>query len=33
MEAVKKIEKHVNGVNVDQLFSTIDLIKDKPEVA
>jgi uncharacterized OsmC-like protein len=33
MEAAKKIEKHVNGVNVDQLFSTIDLIKDKPEVA
>jgi uncharacterized OsmC-like protein len=23
----------VNGVNVDQLFSTIDLIKEKPEIA
>jgi uncharacterized OsmC-like protein len=26
-------EKHVNGVNVEQLFSTIDLIKEKPEIA
>jgi len=26
-------EKIVNGVNVNQLFSTIDLIKQKPEVA
>jgi uncharacterized OsmC-like protein len=25
--------KEINGVQVDQLFSTIDLIKDKPEVA
>ena len=25
--------KHVNGVNVDQLFSTIELIKQKPEIA
>ena len=33
MEAAKEKEKLVNGVNVDQLFSTIDLIKDKPEVA
>jgi uncharacterized OsmC-like protein len=26
-------EKTVNGVNVDQLFSTIDLIKENPEIA
>jgi uncharacterized OsmC-like protein len=26
-------EKKVNGVNVDQLFKTIDLIKEKPEIA
>jgi uncharacterized OsmC-like protein len=26
-------EKQVNGVNVEQLFSTIDLIKEKPEIA
>lgn len=26
-------EKTVNGVNVDQLFSTIELIKKKPEIA
>jgi uncharacterized OsmC-like protein len=26
-------KKEINGVQVDQLFSTIDLIKDKPEVA
>ena len=26
-------EKKVNGVNVDQLFSTINLIKEKPEIA
>lgn len=26
-------EKKVNGVNVDQLFSTIELIKGKPEIA
>lgn len=24
-------EKIVNGVNVDQLYSTIDAIKDKPK--
>ena len=23
----------VNGVNIDQLFSTIDLLKEKPELA
>ena len=33
METAKGKEKLVNGVNVDQLFSTIDLIKDKPEIA
>jgi uncharacterized OsmC-like protein len=26
-------EKIVNGVNIDQLFSTINLIKEKPEIA
>ncbi len=26
-------EKKLNGVNVDQLFSTIELIKKKPEIA
>ncbi len=26
-------QKEINGVQVDQLFSTIDLIKDKPDVA
>jgi uncharacterized OsmC-like protein len=26
-------KKEINGVQVDQLFSTIDLIKDKPDVA
>jgi uncharacterized OsmC-like protein len=26
-------EKTVNGVNVDQLFKTIDMIKEKPEIA
>jgi uncharacterized OsmC-like protein len=32
MEA-KQEQKIINGVNVDQLFSTIDLIKQNPEVA
>jgi len=32
MEAAIK-GKAVNGVNVDQLFSTIDLIRQKPEIA
>jgi uncharacterized OsmC-like protein len=32
MEANKK-PRIVNGVNVEQLFSTIDLIKEKPDVA
>jgi hypothetical protein len=26
-------EKVLNGVNVDQVFSTIDRIKEKPEIA
>ncbi len=26
-------EKKVNGINVDQLFNTIELIKEKPEMA
>lgn len=26
-------EKFVNGINVDQLFGTIDMIKEKPEIA
>ena len=33
MEAAKEKEKILNGVNVDQLFSTIDLIKETPDVA
>jgi uncharacterized OsmC-like protein len=32
MEA-KKEKKMVNGVNTEQLFSTIDLIKERPDVA
>ena len=27
------LKRVINGVNVDQLFSTIDLIKQKPEIA
>jgi hypothetical protein len=26
-------ETKVNGINIDQLFSTIDLLKEKPELA
>ena len=33
MEATKEKEKILNGVNVDQLFSTIDLIKMNPDIA
>jgi uncharacterized OsmC-like protein len=33
VEAAKEKEKILNGVNVDQLFSTIDLIKETPDVA
>ena len=32
MEA-KKEEKVINGVNTEQLFSTIDLIKENPDIA
>jgi uncharacterized OsmC-like protein len=33
MEATQEKEKFLNGVNVDQLFNTIDLIKEKPDIA
>ena len=33
MEPAKQMPKAVNGVNVDGLFSTIDLIKEKPDIA
>ena len=33
MEAAKEKEKNINGVNIDQLFSTIDLIKENPDIA
>jgi len=33
MEAAQQKTGLLNGVNVDQLFNTIDLIKEKPEVA
>jgi len=33
MEATKEKAKILNGVNVEQLFSTIDLIKEKPDIA
>lgn len=32
-ETAQKKEKFVNGVNVDQLFGTIDSIKENPEIA
>jgi uncharacterized OsmC-like protein len=32
MEAARE-KKNVNGINVEQLFSTINLIKEKPDVA
>lgn len=32
-EMAQKKGKFVNGVNVDQLFDTIDMIKEKPEIA
>lgn len=28
-----ELEKRVNGVNVDQLFNTIELVKENPEIA
>jgi uncharacterized OsmC-like protein len=33
MEATKEKEKILNGVNVEQLYSTIDLIKENPNIA
>ena len=33
MEAAKEKAKFVNGVNTEQLFSTIDLIKENPDIA
>ena len=33
MEASKEKEKILNGVNVEQLYSTIDLIKENPNIA
>jgi uncharacterized OsmC-like protein len=33
MEATKEKAKIVNGVNTEQLFSTIDLIKENPDIA
>ena len=33
MEAAKEKAKLVNGINTEQLFSTIDLIKENPDIA
>jgi hypothetical protein len=33
MEAIKEKAKLVNGINTEQLFSTIDLIKENPDIA
>jgi uncharacterized OsmC-like protein len=33
MKAAMEKEKILNGVNVDQLFNTIDLIKENPDIA
>jgi hypothetical protein len=33
MEATKEKTQLVNGVNTEQLFSTIDLIKENPDIA
>ena len=33
MEATKEKEKILNGVNVEQLYSTIDLVKENPNIA
>jgi hypothetical protein len=27
------LETKVNGINIDQLFNTVDLLKEKPELA
>jgi hypothetical protein len=32
-ETAHKKEKFVNGINVDQLFGTIDMVKENPEIA
>jgi organic hydroperoxide reductase OsmC/OhrA len=32
-EMAQKKEKFVNGINVDQLFDTIDMVKQNPEIA
>jgi hypothetical protein len=33
MKAAKEKAKLVNGINTEQLFSTIDLIKENPDIA
>jgi hypothetical protein len=33
MEAIKEKAKLVNGINTEQLFSAIDLIKEDPDIA
>ena len=33
MEAAKEKAQFVNGINTEQLFSTIDLIKENPDIA
>ena len=33
MEAAKEKAQLVNGVNTEQLFNTIDLIKENPDIA
>jgi len=33
MEAINEKTKSVNGVNTEQLFNTIDLIKENPDIA
>ncbi|MEJ2476219.1 MAG: hypothetical protein P8Y40_01725, partial [Desulfobacterales bacterium] len=33
MEAAKEKAKSINGINTEQLFSTIDLIKENPDIA
>jgi len=33
MEPARKTQRMINGVNTDQLFSTIDLIKENPDIA
>jgi MoaA/NifB/PqqE/SkfB family radical SAM enzyme len=32
MEAAKEKAKLINGINTEQLFSTIDLIKENPDI-